>query len=222
MWQLKDAVAAAINTSGKSAARIARDAGMDQDTISDMKTGANVNPTLETLTKFANAAGTTVIALLGGGSSELSREDEDHLTRHLRWIESKLATIDALGEPNAKILEAPPAEVRKIAEAQRADNPFADHATLRLRAIGQSMIRDGILPDDTLYATPPDASGIPPVGKIIACRIGEGVFVKRLESEHGRRLLLSAHPSYQPIAVDAAGLTLDILGVVIGRVGRVW
>jgi SOS-response transcriptional repressor LexA len=103
----------------------------------------------------------------------------------------------------------------------RVEHPFGADVHLVLRAIGDSMIDDGILPNDTLYAIAPDATTTSAIGKIIACRIHDAVFAKRLVSEHGRRFLVSANPRYRAIAIDADDLRFEILGVVIGRLGRI-
>lgn len=84
------------------------------------------------------------------------------------------------------------------------------------------MLHAGILPGDTIYAmraTPATAKTA--AGKIIVCRLGESTFVKRLATEHGRPILLSAHPRYRPIAVATYNAPFEILGIVIGRVGRI-
>ena len=217
-------VDAAIDASGKTAEEIADALGVNANTISRIRRGWEDNPKVQLIIGIARETGTTAAALLGG-SINISREDEQELLQFRGWIDGKLATIDALREPNAEIISQPSAvRERRIADRRRdrAEHPFGADARLALRALGESMIHDGILPNDMLYATAPDTpDGRTAVGKIIACRVGDGMFVKRLASEHGRRLLLSANPRYLPIAVDADQLPFEILGIVIGRVGRV-
>ena len=110
----------------------------------------------------------------------------------------------------------------RIADHRLAKNLFDPNARLQLRAVGDSMIGEGILADDTLYAIPsgPNAA-TSAIGKVIACRLGDDVFVKRLVSEHRRLFLRSANPRYRAIAVDAKAESLEILGVVVGRVGKI-
>jgi hypothetical protein len=175
--------------------------------------------------RVAQAVGTTVGALLGD-SIAISAEDETELLRFRGWIDEKLATIDARREPNAIIVQQlhAPSAVRttRVADRprQRIDDPFDANAQLVLRAVGDSMIGAGILADDTLYATAlAPADNAAAVGSIVACRIGDDLFVKRLVSEHQRLYLLSAHPRYKPIRLDPDSFA--ILGAVIGRVGKI-
>lgn len=221
MRELKDGVDAAIRTSGKTANQIAEILDVDPNTISRVRTGEVVNPGVQLLIGIARETDTTVGALLGEGSLAISPEDERELQRFRDWIDSKLATIDTLGEPNAEIIGTPPAATQELRIAdkprQRIDSPFGADAHLVLRARGESMIQDGILPDDLLYATPRESPNEWPLGNIVACRNARGVFVKRLVPEHGRRFLVSAHPRYRAIEMDAS---FELLGIVVGRVGR--
>lgn len=221
MRELKDTVDAAIRASGKTAGEIAKNLGVDPNTISRIRTGDVVNPGVQLVKGIAKETGTTVGALVDDESFAVSPDDERELLRFRDWIDSKLTTIDALSEPNAEIIDTRRAVTRdwRIADRplQRVDPPFGPDARLVLRAIGTSMTDDGILPDDTLYATPAETTQPWPVGRVVAARSAHGVFVKRLVAEHGRHFLLSAHPRYRPIAVDES---FELLGIVIGRVGQ--
>jgi transcriptional regulator with XRE-family HTH domain len=222
MSSLGERLDAAIKASKKSREEIATEAETTVDTISRITTGKHDNPELQLLVRLAAAAKTKVGTLLGE-SIDISPEDEDTLLDVRRWIDSKLVTIDARAQPNAVIARSGVRELGAIADHPRAKkiaNPFDDAVTMELRAIGESMIDAGILPDDLLYAIAPGdlASSI---GKIVACRIGQSIFVKRLAREHRRLYLVSEHPRYKPIAVSADSKAFEILGVVIGRVGSV-
>jgi SOS-response transcriptional repressor LexA len=155
----------------------------------------------------------------------MSAEDETALVGFRDWIDGKLATIDALTKPNAEIIPASilAEPAMRIADRgqQSRQSPFGD-ASLVLRAIGDSMRDAGILTGDTLYATTrPRSAEDSAIGKIVACRIGDNVFVKRLTSERRRHFLLSAHPRYRAIEIDPEDPKFVILGVVVGRLGRV-
>jgi transcriptional regulator with XRE-family HTH domain len=218
MWELKKAVEEAIAASGKSAAQIARDGGIDENTISRLKTGLKDNPELATLLAFARGAGITPAALLAG-PFEISPRDVQELLAFRDWINSKLATIDALKEPNAKMVK--PGEVLRDLAADRqqrgAGNLFGRDANLLVEVTGDSMIGDGIIDGDTLYATPIHPKGASPIDRIVACRIGEAEFVKRLRFEDGRRILYSSNPRYRPIVAES----IDVLGIVVGRKGAI-
>lgn len=216
MLTLGERLEAAIKASGKTAAQVARDAGTSARNVSNIVTGANANPKYQLLVKIAQAAKTTLGAL-NGESIQLSPDDKTALTGFRDWIDGKLATIDALTEPNAEII--PASEV--IDRAMRiADGGWG--ATLTLRALGDSMTGDGILSGDTLYATTTRRTPAGyALGKIIVCRIGDAVFVKRLTSRRRRHFLLSANPRYRAIEVDPEDRSFTILGIVVGRAGAV-
>jgi transcriptional regulator with XRE-family HTH domain len=223
MLTLGQRVDAAIRASGKKAQQIAKTLRVNPTTISRLRKGKEINPKLQLLVGIARETGTTVVALLGG-SFEISPEDVDELQRFRDWIDGKLAAIDALREPNAELLRGPVRVMsrdRQVADRpERIKTPLGIDAHLVLRAIGTSMVGDGILPDDVLYAVLHNTEDAPPAGKLVACRIAESVFVKRLILQHNRRYLLSADRRYRAIAVDEEGLACEIFGVIIGRSGR--
>ncbi|HEX8616841.1 MAG TPA: LexA family transcriptional regulator [Thermoanaerobaculia bacterium] len=228
MMTLAEGVDAAIKASGKTAAEVAREAGTSPENISRIRSGENANPTYQLLLKIAHATHTTLGAL-NGESIRLSDEDETTLVGFRDWIDGKLATKDALTEPNATVIRSLALKEREMRIAdqkhentQPPANPFGTDANLVLRAIGDSMNGAGILAGDWLYAStrPRDAMSTA-LGKIVACRIGDDVFVKRLTSKRRRHFLLSAHARYRPIEIDPEDPKFTILGVVVGRVGRV-
>ncbi|HYI07501.1 MAG TPA: S24 family peptidase [Thermoanaerobaculia bacterium] len=228
MLTLGERVDGAIKASGRTADEIARVLGVAPDTISRIRTGKEDNPKLQLLISLAREVNTTVGALLGE-SSAISAEDEQELLRFRGWIDSKLMTVDARQEPNAIIVRKQATQIResRIADrapgvGQRIDSPFGGDVHLVLQVVGESMTGAGIRADDTLYAVAPGSNLISSaVGKIIACRIGEALFVKRLVAEHRRFFLLSEHPRYRPIRVDANDDSFEILGVIVGRSGRI-
>ncbi len=221
MSTLGELVNAAIRSSGKTGKEIAEAIGVNEMTISRIRQGKEDNPKLQVLIGIARETGAPLAALLGA-SLQISPEDERQLQQFEGWIQEKLRTIDALGEPNAEILPAKgklATRERKIADQLEFTTPLGVDAHMILRAIGDSMIADGILPDDTLYAVAHQPGEPMPVGKLVACRIGTEVFVKRLLFDKNRHYLSSAHPRYRPIEVER--LTFEILGVIVGRSGRV-
>ena len=223
MTTLGQRLGAAIKASGKTAAQVAREAGTTPENVSKIVTGENSNPKYQLLVRLAHAAETTLGAL-AGESIQMSAEDEAALLAFRGWIDGKLATIDALVEPNAAIM--PPSVVReramKIADASQQPSTAFGDAGLVLRAMGDSMRDAGILAGDTLYvSTRPRTGAETALGKIVACRIGHDLFVKRLTSERRRHFLLSAHPRYRAIDVDPDDPKFVILGIVVGRAGAI-
>lgn len=228
MRTLAERLEAAIRASGKPRKVVAKDAGIAPETLSRLISGENANPTYDVLVRVARAANTTVGAL-NGESIQLSAEDDTVLTHLRSWIDEKLATIDARNEPNALIIDGPPVMVRDLRIAERRSreaelpaSPFGDDANLILRATGDSMRDAGILAGDTLYAsTRRRNAALTALGKVVACRIGEDIFVKRLTSTRRRHFLLSANPRYRAIEIDPADPEFVILGIVAGRLGRI-
>jgi transcriptional regulator with XRE-family HTH domain len=228
MSTLGERLDAAIKASGRTADEIARAAKITPDTISRLRTGKYDNPELQLLIRVAREAKTTVGGLLGE-SRDISAEDEQELLRFRGWIDEKLATIDARQEPNATIVETrAPSTARESRVADRprqaptVATPFGRDVHLVLRAIGPSMTGAGILDGDTLYAAAPrPAAAVAGSKAVIACRLGDAVFVKRLVTEHRRLFLLSDHARYAPIALGANPEGFEILGIITGRTGPI-
>ncbi|HYR28412.1 MAG TPA: S24 family peptidase, partial [Thermoanaerobaculia bacterium] len=215
---------AAIKAARKTQAQVASEIGKDRSVVSDIVRGANTNPGYQLLLQLAAAANTTLGAL-NGESIQLSSEDDETLTQFRDWIDSKLATIDALAEPNARILtdqEWVEAEQRvadrKSGRPSKGAVPFG--ANTALRAVGHSMTAAGIVAGDTVYAMRSSDLDTTALGKIIAFRLGEHVFIKTLTSHRGRHFLRSANPRYRAIEVAPQDPNFVILGIIVGRIGR--
>jgi transcriptional regulator with XRE-family HTH domain len=226
MSSLAARLTAAIKASGKTLKEIGAEAGVNPEHVGRLARGEQDNPGIQVLSAIATAVNTTLGELLGL-SFATSTEDERELLRFRGWIDSKLPKIDARQEPNATIVSTASSDGQsRVAEgsepADEINHPFDAKVHLQLRALGESMVGEGILPDDLLYAIPPvrnDPTSV--LEKIIACRLGEGIFVKRLVTEHGRLYLRSGDPRYRPIRIDAKDTSFEVLGIVIGRVGRI-
>jgi len=225
MVTLGERLEAAIKAAGKTQAEVAKEAGTTPATISKIVGGTYSNSTYQLLRRIAAAAKTTLGAL-DGESIQLSLEDDQELTRFRDWIDSKLATIDALAEPNAEILTDHEFVVREQRVAHRkrdhaapAAMPFG--ANLALRAIGESMNGAGILAGDTLYAVRRRNTTTSALDRIIACKIGDHVFVKQLTSHRRRHFLLNANPRYRAIELDPKDPRFEILGIIVGRTGQI-
>lgn len=218
MSTLGDRVDAAIRASGKSGDEIAQALGLSPETIRRIRKGREDNPKVQVLLGIAEQTGTTAAALLANPLA-IAPDDEQELLHLRAWIDRKLAMIDALAQPNAEIVHMP-AAAKQVADRpyQRPEYPFGADAAVVLRALGESMTGAGILPDDQLYAIAFESTETPPIDRIVACRIGGAVFVKRLAAEKGRLLLVSANPRYRPIVLDGS---YEIFAIVIGRVGSV-
>ncbi|HKR63304.1 MAG TPA: S24 family peptidase [Thermoanaerobaculia bacterium] len=208
---------AAIEASGRTANDIANDADITPQHLSKLRNGEQKNPQLDLLLRLASALNTTVGALVGDLKTP-TPEDERVLTNFRGWIDDQLVTIDALRKPNAEIARQIPSRAKRAADRKPIDNPFDPTVNLELDAVDDSMTGAGIFPGDKLYAIPAE-SAESAIGKIVACRIGETVFVKRLVTQHEQLFLLSENPRYLAIAVDPK--SFELLGIVIGRLGRI-
>lgn len=216
MADLAQRLTAAIHESGKTQTQIAKEAHTRKETVSRLANGQERNPSRELLTNLARATGTTVGFLLGE-TIDVSHNDLKELERTLDWLEGKRPKIDARAEPNAEVMSSP-ARLRadKVAEGKRSR--FDEEAHHVLRARGDSMINAGIIDGDTLYASTPPRSV--PVGRVIAVRLNDAVYVKRLVTEHGQRFLISENPRYTPIEIESDD-RFEVIGVVVGRAGNV-
>jgi repressor LexA len=117
--------------------------------------------------------------------------------------------IDALSAPNA--VPQHTAEVPRLY--------YLRGARLVFQAAGDSMIEAGILDGDLLFVAPTRA--LRDVAKrIVVCRVGSTVLVKRLELRVGRIRLVSCNPRYAPIDVDEEN-DFQLTGIVIGRLGSI-
>jgi len=219
-------VTAAIDGSGKPRAQIIAETGISKSELSRLENGHSVNPGREVLASLAEATGTTV-GYLHGDPVVLPPEDREELERHRNWIDSKLPKIDARAEPNAVLVvsavdDHEPGQM--IADRPQVTLDVPNVLKRRnvqhiLRARGDSMSGVGIMNKDTLYAIA--APRMPPIEKIIACRLDGKIYVKRVGMEHSRYLLISENPRYQPIEFDPKSPDFEMIGVVIGRVGAV-
>jgi transcriptional regulator with XRE-family HTH domain len=220
MTTLGERIDAAIRSSGKSGRQIADALKVNVTTISRLRSGKEENPKLKLLAGLARETGTPLAALLGL-SFEVSPEDEELLLHLHAWVEEKLRAVDARSEPNGRLISTEPRPgSSRVSERPSVSGTFsAVGSDLTITAVGESMAGDGILPDDTLFVKFFSNTDPLPAGKIVACRLGEGLFVKRLAQEGDRYRLVSANPRYLPI--DLTDEPFEILGVVIARAGRV-
>jgi SOS-response transcriptional repressor LexA len=216
---LAERLTLAIEACGKTRTQVAKEAGTSKATVTRLANGSETNPSKDLLVRLARVTGTTVGYLLGE-TTELPPDDVNELRRFQNWIAGKLPKIDARAEPNAVIIarKASQAATDRVAEGRQTTPFIPRDAEQTLRARGDSMINAGIIHDDLLYAA--GAPKSPPIGRVIACRLGEEIYVKRLAVEHGRLILLSENSRYMPIEVEDDD-SFEIIGVILRRTGNV-
>lgn len=83
-------------------------------------------------------------------------------------------------------------------------------ATYFMKASGDSMIGDGIYPDDVLVI---DRSVAARSGHIVVASIGGEFLLKRLQSNGGQIYLVSSNPKYKPLLITNPD-DLQIFGVL--------
>jgi len=81
------------------------------------------------------------------------------------------------------------------------------------------MIEAGILDSDLLFVAPTRALR-DAAKRIVVCRVGGTILVKRLELRVGRIRLVSCNARYAPIDVDDED-DFELTGIVIGRLGNI-
>ncbi len=91
-------------------------------------------------------------------------------------------------------------------------SPFDDRELFALTVQGESMIRAGILPGDTVIVRRQPAAR---PGEIVVALVGEEATVKRYREEQGRVELHPENDAFEPIAPRADGEPFSILGKVI-------
>jgi transcriptional regulator with XRE-family HTH domain len=219
---------AAIEASGKTRARIAKEAGTSPETVGRIANGQQRNPGIDLLARIAEAAGTTASYLLGGGADELTPYDHQELRRFRDWIDSKQPKIDSRNMASATIvLDARPEKKhgrQLIAEGMpQVEIPRAfqqQGALLVVRMDDDSMSGAGIVPGDWLFVVPMRRIR-PADGKIVALHLGSNLHVRRAVYDDLRLSLLSENRRYAPITIDEETDEPAMVGVVIGRAGTI-
>lgn len=200
---------AAIDASGRTQSWIAERSGVPDDTISRIVTRETKNPQIVTLLKLAPVLGVSVGWLLGEKIAPFTTAETRALAAAVDILRYRLAgdAIDGRHSSNA------------AAEKQEIPREYAVRgAKLVFRAVGDSMLHAGIIDGDRLYVR--EVKDIRrAIDEIVVCRVGDALFVKRLQFDGGRISLTSANERYAPIPVDEKHDDFALIGIVLGRSG---
>jgi SOS-response transcriptional repressor LexA len=208
----RERLRAAIDASGRTQNAIAASAGVTPETLSRVLSGVHAQPAFDTVVRITHAVGESVGTLLDEPAFSLDGEQRAEVRRVIGYLHASVAmspAIDALSAPNAV--------PQRTAEVPR--HYYLRGARLVFQAAGDSMTEAGILDGDLLFVAPTralrDASK-----RIVACRIGRTILVKRLELHAGRIRLISCNARYAPIDVEDED-DFQLTGIVIGRLGSI-
>jgi SOS-response transcriptional repressor LexA len=202
----------AIDASGRTQNAIAASAGVTPETLSRVLNGFHARPAFETVVRITHAVGESVGSLLDEPAFSLDGEQRAELRRVIGYLQTAVAispAIDALSAPNAV--------PQRTAEVPRLY--YLRGARLVFQAVGDSMIDAGILEGDLLFVAPTRALR-DAAKRIVACRVGGTVLIKRLELRVGRIRLVSCNERYAPIDLDEED-DFQLTGIAIGRQGSI-
>lgn len=208
----RDRLRLAIERSLKKQSAIARDAGVSPETLSRILTGANRQPSFETVVRIARALNENVGWLLDERGFALSASEQQQLRNVVRFLDDTLvatARRREAPEPSAVTAGGPGVEIPRTYAARGA--------RLVYEAAGDSMIGAGIADRDLLYVKPTrnvrEASG-----RVVVCRLGDSEHVRVLDVRSGRIRLLSRSDRDAPLEIDD-NTSFELIGIVVGRSG---
>jgi phage repressor protein C with HTH and peptisase S24 domain len=208
----RERLRAAVDASGRTQNAIAAAAGVTPETLSRVLSGIHVQPAFDTVVRIAHAIGESVGTLLDEPAFVLDGEQRAEIRRVIGYLHAAVRTspvIDALSVPNAV--------PQRDGEVPRPY--YLRGARLVFQAAGDSMIEAGILDGDLLFVAPTRALR-QSAKRIVVCRVGGTILVKRLELRAGRIRLISCNERYAPIDIDEEN-DLQLTGIVIGRLGNI-
>jgi len=200
----------AIDATGEKQSWVAARANVPEETISRIVTGQSRNPQVGTLMKIAPVVGVTVGWLLGERGAAVSGSEAKTIAATIEILRRLTATA---GEPDTNAMPVGRGEHHIPAE-------FASRgARWVFRATGDSMIGAGIRDGDRLFVR--EVRDVrQAIGHVAVCRVGGGVYAKRLDMARDRIMLVSEHDGVEPLIVrDESEFAL--LGIVVGRSGEV-
>lgn len=225
----------AIDALGQTQSWVAARANLPEETISRIVTRDTKNPQVGTLLKLAPVLGVTVGWLVGEKSAPLTDPESKTLADAIEILRGRLGgmTLDARAVPNAVPVAKSPAATRQRKRGGALESwpellalpdgeiprEYAEGgASWIFRAVGDSMIGNGILAGDHLYVRAVENLR-QAIGDIVVCRVSGRLFAKRMEIAENHIRLASANDRYEPMRIDETADDFAVLGVVIGRAG---
>lgn len=220
----------AIDASGEKQSSVAVRANVPEETISRIVTGQSRNPQIGTLLKIAPVVGVTVGWLLGERGAAVSAAEAQTIGAAIEILRRLSGTAAEPGPNATPIGRADSRQTRRgsldawpdLVTMPQHDIPgeFASRgARWVFRASGDSMLGAGIRDGDRLYVR--EVRDVrQAIGHIAVCRLGGGVYAKRLDIARDRIKLVSDDDTVEPLIVrDESEFAL--FGIVVGRSGEV-
>jgi SOS-response transcriptional repressor LexA len=196
---------------GLKQTRVAELAGIPDETLSRIVTGATKHPGVDTLAKIADALGETVGWILQEKGYEFSSEDRAELRRFMDWGEGILKATLA----DRKDLQPPNASPRRGREVEIPAQFAEQGATLIFNAEGESMLGEHIAHGDLLYVREESDPRLAR-GRIVVCVVSGTPYVKRLELTGRKIRLVSANERFAPMVFNEEVVEWTLVGVVVG------
>lgn len=215
---------------------IAHITGMDKSKVSKIL-GGHQKPDVEEFAAIARAIGRDPGLYLSDGDVVVNlkelREAQELATR----TRDVLANLMSAGTSPSQIVPfkkpAPRREVRPIQAAASGNVEFYgeieekrktiprrawDRKAKRIvRAIGNSMEGPGGIANNELAYMKPTRSKRAAIGHIVVIRVGDALYLKRLEISGRIVRLVSINPDHQPIEVDGPSSDIELYGIIVDQ-----
>lgn len=202
----------AIERSGKKQSAIAGEANVAPETLSRIL-NTDMRPGFDTVVRITRAVNESVGWLLDERGFALSADEHKQLRKVVRFLDDTLLASSSSRrerpEPNAD-----PAGGVEVPRAYAVRG-----ARLVYEASGDSMIGAGIADRDLLFVKPTKSTR-EAAGRVVVCRVDNGVFARVLDVRAGRIRLLSRNERHPSMDVDAAS-QFELIGIVVGRSGPI-
>ena len=223
-----DRLHAAVNASGLSKKQVAHLAGMTIWELSRLLNHRLDSPSIHDIEAVAAAIGLPMAALYSddadlAAETALAREALQVIAGYLDRRDGTPKRAPARAKRKSSrtarpfpVAATPNVELFEGEESRRREIPpelWSRGARHVARAIGDSMTGAGIESGDLVFFRPPVSIGAAR-GKIVVCRHGTNVYLKRLQRTGDRIRLVSDNERYAPIVVQPDD-ELELYGVVV-------
>lgn len=213
----------AIDRTGLTRREVARRAGMQESTISDIITGKTPSPFFITIEKIVRAAGLTWSEVFDEPQIRLSAEDT-RLAGQFHALLGRLIDNDAaqkeVSRPTMRGFDVLHDRARgAYSDVESLPNEPIPDAYQRLganrvfRVHCDAMIDDGILDGALIYVHATVDEGRAD-GEIVIARLNEGHYLRRLDLRGGETLLRAANKRYEPMRIDRSRERFTLIGIV--------
>jgi SOS-response transcriptional repressor LexA len=223
-----DRLHAAVNASPLSKKQIAHLAGMTPWELSRLLHHKLESPSIHDIEAVASAIGISMASLYVeeaelAAETAQARDALQVLSRYLDQRDASPARVTSRPKRKSSrtarpfpVAATPNVEMFAGEESRRREIPpelWSRGARFVARAIGDSMTGAGIESGDLVFFRPPVSINAAR-GKIVVCRLGGGVYLKRLQRTGDRVRLVSDNERYGPIVVGPED-DFELYGIVV-------